>query len=579
MDYLELAEAYEKLEKTAKRLEKTDIIAKILKDASKDELPDVICLLQGSVFTAAEKEKHIGISTKLAAKAIANCSGVSQEKVEEQLGKEGDLGIVAEKLLSKKKQSTLFSQKLTVKKVVSTIRKLSEISGHGSVDTKIGFISQLLNSSSAIEARYLVRTVLENLRTGVGDSTIRDAIVLSFSGVNPEDKEKYAEAVESVQSAYDLSNDLGKLAVILREEGLKGLSSITISPGHPLKVMLYVKAKDFADAFKIVGKPAIAERKFDGFRMQIHGDNGKIKLYTRRLDDVTSQFPDVVSLVKEHVRAKSFIIDSEVVGIDPKTKKFRPFQEISQRIQRKYDIQRLVKELPVIIEIFDAMEIHGKSLLGKTFEERRNSLKGIVHEVPGKIVLVEQKIVKTEQELKKFYESVIKEGVEGVMLKNISGVYKPGVRVGFGVKIKPTMETLDLVITAAEWGEGKRATWLSSFTLACRGDEGEFLEIGKVGTGIKEKSESGVSFEELTEMLKPLIIDKKGKSVIVKPKIVVELAYQEIQKSPSYSSGYALRFPRLVRLRAEKSADDINTIADVERLYHQQDFRKHSKKP
>lgn len=578
MDYLELAEAYGLLEKTSKRLEKTAIIAKILKDASKDELADVICLLQGSVFTAAEKDKHIGISSKLAAKAVANCAGVSQDKVEEQLGKEGDLGIVAEKLFARKKQSTLFSQKLTVKKVVTTIRKLSEIEGKGSVDMKVGFVSQLLNSASGIEARYIARTVLENLRTGVGDSTIRDAVVLAFSGFSQENKEKYSEAVDAVQSAYDLSNNLGKVAITLKEKGIEGLNAIEIAPGNPVKVMLYVKALDFADAFEIVGKPALAERKFDGFRMQIHGDGKEVKLYTRRLDDVTKQFPDVVELVKNAVKAKSFIIDSEIVGIDPKSKKFRPFQDISQRIQRKYGIDAMVKELPVIVEIFDAMELHGKSLLNLSLEERRKSLQGIVKEIPGRIVLVEQKMVKSESELKKFYNSVLREGVEGVMLKNVSGIYKPGSRVGFGVKIKPTMETLDLVIVAAEWGEGKRAKWLSSFTLACKGEDG-FLEIGKVGTGVKEKTGGEVSFEQLTELLKPLIISQKGKQVVVKPKIVVEVLYQEIQKSPSYTSGYALRFPRVVRMRDEKGADDANSLPDVERLYYQQLSRKHSKKP
>ncbi|HII16206.1 MAG TPA: ATP-dependent DNA ligase [Nanoarchaeota archaeon] len=614
MDYLHLAEVYEEIVKTPKRLEKTRIIAELFRNASKEELPLIIPLLQGSVFPPSEKEMHIGISSKTAVKIIASCSGNSPAQVEVLLNREGDLGLVAEKLLSKKRQSTLFSRKLTVKKVVENIRKLPDVSGAGTVEKKSGLVAELLNMASPLEAKYVVKTVLENLRSGVGDSIVRDAIIWAFlprvAGVNitdeeskgmkilkaekPEDikdtenygaiaapsdenaREIYNYLVETVQSAYDLSNDLARLAEILKEKGLIGLREVGIEAGNPLKVMLYVKAKDFADAFEIVGKPAIAERKFDGFRMQIHGlRNGDVRLYTRRLDDVTKQFPDVVKLVKDNVRAKNFIIDSEVVGIDPKTGRFRPFQEISQRIKRKYEIEKLAKGLPIIIEIFDAMELNNRSLLGMPFGERRKLLSASVHEVKGKIALVEQKIVKSEEELKKFYEKVLGEGVEGVMLKNMTGVYRPGVRVGFGVKIKPTMETLDLVITAAEWGEGKRATWLSSFTLACAGEDGELLEIGKVGTGIKEKSEAGVSFEQLTEELKPLIYgERKGKEVRVKPKVVVELAYQEIQKSPSYSSGYALRFPRVVRLRDEKGVADINTIKDVERLYYQQDARK-----
>jgi DNA ligase-1 len=276
-------------------------------------------------------------------------------------------------------------------------------------------------------------------------------------------------------------------------------------------------------------------------------------------------------MVQKNVKAKDFVLDAEVVGINPKTGKFVPFQNISQRIRRKYGIPEMIRELPVIVEIFDAMEIEGKSLLCEPFEKRRKELKKIVHEVQGRIVLVEQKKVSTEKELKDFYHKVLGEGVEGIMLKNISGIYRPGARVGYGVKLKPTMENLDLVVVKAEWGEGKRAKWLSSFTLACR-DKGELKEMGKVGTGIKEKGE-GVTFADLTKELVPLVTSEKGKTVTVKPKIVLEVAYQEIQKSPKYKSGYALRFPRVVRERtSEKGVKDANTLKDVERLYKQQKF-------
>lgn len=632
MDYSTLAKAYSSLEQNSKRLKKISIIAALLRE-SKEDLKDITYLLQGKVFPPYD-QREIGISSRTMIKAIAESSGNQTDKVEHLLNQEGDLGIAAEKLLSKKKQTTLFRTKLTTKKVANNIRKIAEITGEGTVSRKIALISELLNAAEPEEAKFIVRTILENLRTGVGTQTLRDAIVWAFlpkvigifnycekcktftpdtecaecgkdiSASFKEEIEKdfgklkkfhadsleelkgiakhveilipqseasarklYNELLELVQKAYDLTTDYGEIAERLREEGIESLKGIPLKPGKAIKVMLYVKAKDFKDALEIVGSPALAERKFDGFRMQIHGDNGKVKLFTRRLDEVTAQFPDVVKIVKEHIKAKSFILDSEVVGI--KGNKFVPFQGISQRIKRKYGIEQMAKEFPVIIELFDAMEINGKNLIDEPLSKRQEELSKVVKEEKGKIVIVESVKVDNEKQLEKFYNSVLTEGVEGVMLKNPNGIYKPGARVGFGVKLKPLMETLDLVIVKAEWGEGKRATWLSSFTLACR-DGDELREIGKVGTGIKEKSEEGVSFEDLTEELKPLIISQKGKEAVVKPRIVVEIAYQEIQKSPSYSSGYALRFPRVVRLREEKGQDDINTIKDVERLYNQQ---------
>lgn len=634
MDYLKLAKTYEKLENTSKRLEKTNIIAGLLQE-SKNDLKDIVYLLQGRVFPAWDRTE-IGISSKIVSKAIAKHSGISADKVERFLSREGDLGIVTENLTKKGGQQALFKKKLTVKKIVENIRNLANMTGSGAVNKKLGLVAELLNQAEPIEAKYIVRTVIEKLRTGVGSGTLRDALLWAFLpkiiGVfhycpkckqfTMEDKcldckdkviTKFKEEIKQdfkglkkfhadsvkelkgiakhvdiiipeseksarklynymmsmIQHAYDVTTDYGVIAEKLREDGLESLEGVSLEPGKAIKVMLYTKAKDFKEAFSIVGKPALAERKFDGFRMQIHGKKDKVNLYTRNLDNVTNQFPDVVKQVKEHVKAKSFIIDSEVVGINPKTKKFVAFQNISQRIKRKYDIEKLEKELPVVIEIFDAMEINGKSLIQEPFEERRKELKKVVNEVKHKIELVEQKKVSTEKELEKFYNKVLEEGVEGVMLKNIEGIYKPGSRVGYGVKLKPTVENLDLVIVAAEWGEGKRAKWLSSLTLACR-DGDKLKTIGKVGTGIKEK-DADVTFEKLTKKLKLLIIDEKGKKVKLKPKLVVEIGYQEIQKSPSYSSGYALRFPRVIRFRdMEKGVEDINTLKDVEHLYEQQ---------
>ena len=336
--------------------------------------------------------------------------------------------------------------------------------------------------------------------------------------------------------------------------------------------MLFQKAKTIQEAFERVGKPCAFEYKYDGFRIEIHKNKDKILLYTRRLEEVTHQFPEIADYVRQQVKSDSFILDAEVVGYNPKTKKYLSFQHISQRIKRKYDIDKIAKELPVELNVFDILSYDGKNVMQEPFIKRREILDKIVSPIPYKIRIAKQLVTDDLKKAEAFYAAAVAEGEEGVMAKNLEGIYKPGSRVGYGVKVKPTMETLDLAIVGAEWGEGKRKGWLSTYVLACRDEEtGEFLEIGKVGTGFKElESEEGTTFDQMTKLLEPLILTEKGKEVTIKPKVVIEVTYEEIQKSPTYSSGYALRFPRLVNLRVEKPADEANSLQMIEELYYGQ---------
>ncbi len=584
MDYSDLVDVYEKLEKTTKRLEKTHILSEFLKTVKIDSLPYVVLLLQGNVYPPVE-EKKIGVAAKLVLKAIASATGIPQDKVENHWAKTGDLGLTAEELIGKKKQATLFKADITVKKVMENLRKLATLEGEGTVSRKVDLISELLTSADPREAKFIVRTLLEELRVGVADGILRDSIVWAYFGkdigfryeakennFDVNDRVKYNFYADAVQRAYDLANDFSEVIVAAKERGLSGLSKSSLKPGAPIKVMLYPKAEDFKEAFEALGKPVQFEYKFDGFRIQAHKKDGKVMLFTRRLENVTKQFPDVVKFVEDYVKAKDFIIDSEAVGYDVKTKKYVAFQKISQRIKRKYDIEKMAKEFPVEMNVFDVVELNGENCMNKPFKERRKLLEKIIpKEVPLNIKLAEAIVTSNEKEAREFYQESLRVGNEGVMAKALDAPYQPGRRVGGGVKIKPIMETLDLVIVGAEKGEGKRAGWLSSFILACRDDEtDELVEIGRVSTGFKEKSEEGTSFEEMTELLKPLVIDKKGKIVEVNPKIVIEVAYEEIQKSPEYSSGYALRFPRLVRLREDRSTSDSSTLSEVDILYSKQ---------
>jgi len=584
MKFAELVDVFEKLESTTKRLEKTTLVADFLVKVPKTLIGKTILLLNGRVFPNWD-EREIGISDKLVLRAISIATGVSQSEVESLWKNLGDLGKVAERCIANKKQSTLFSLPLTISKVFDNLQKVASVEGEGSVDMKLKLVAELLTNAKPKEARYVVRIVLGDLRLGVGEGIIRDAIVwacfkdrigfeydeekneLVFS--DADGRQKYNEYVELVQRVFDLTNDFSVVAEKCFA-GEDALRNTTVEIGKPLKVMLFQKAKDIEDGFSVVGKPCACEYKYDGFRLQIHKKGQKIWLYTRRLENVTKQFPDVVSVVRDCIKADNFILDAEVIGFDPKTGKWLPFQRISHRIKRKYGIAEMTKEVPVIVNVFDAVMVDGKILIDVPFSERRKLIEKIIVEEKNKIGVAKQIIADSVEEVECFYKESLKLGNEGIMMKNLSAPYKPGSRVGYGVKLKPVMETLDLVIVGAEWGEGKRTNWLSSFVLACRDSNGNLLTIGKMGTGIKEKSEEGVSFEQLTKLLTPLILEEKGKEVKIKPSVVVEVSYEEIQKSPTYSSGFALRFPRFVRIRNDKSVLEISTIEDVKRLFNEQ---------
>lgn len=559
MQYKKLAQLYEDLSSTTKRLKKISILSDFLKKLPKKE-SSIMYLLLGNIY-ASYDERKIGISNQLAIKAISKATGTEKSKVVQEWKSLGDLGKVAEKLTRLKKQSTLHRKNLTTEKVLDNLRKLPELEGKGSVGKKISLITELLTSAKPIEAQYLIRTLIGDLRIGIQGSTIRSAMAKAFF----KDKQK---AERKVQDAIDKSNDLAQVFELAKKGNFKELEKVSVEIGKPLKVMLAQKAKDVKQGFEKLGKPCAIEYKYDGFRLLIHKKGENLALFTRRLENVTKQFPEVVDYIKKYVKAKSFILDSEAVGYHKKNKQYRPFQEISQRIRRKYNIEKLQKELPIEINVFDILYYNGKSLLDEPFKKRTKILRRIIKNHPLKIIASKQIITSDERKAQKFYKQALKDNQEGIMMKNLDARYQPGSRVGHMLKVKPEERDLDLVIVGGEYGTGKRSGWLSSFILACKGKKGKYLEIGKVGTGIKEKeSEKGISFKQLTKKLEPLITKEKGKKVEIKPKIVASVTYQEIQHSPNYSSGYALRFPRFTALRPDRSPKDISTIEEVEKDY------------
>ncbi|MFP4117154.1 MAG: ATP-dependent DNA ligase [Candidatus Aenigmatarchaeota archaeon] len=552
MRYSKLCSYYERLEDTTKNLEMRDIVAELLGEVSSEELETVTLAAMGKVFPSSVN-KDIGIAGKLMQNIISKAYGVSKDEVVEKFKETGDLGKTAEYFCENKRQRSLMQKQLTVDKVFKNLRRLPETSGTGSEERKRRLVKELLVSADPLEARYVVRTTLQEMRIGVGEGTVRDAIAKAFDV--PKDK---------VEKAFFKITDYGKVARIAMEEGVEGLEGVEIEVGRPLRMMLAEISESLEQAIESYENPAL-EIKLDGFRGQIHKKGEDITLFSRRLEDKTKQFPEVVEWAKECLRPEECIVDCEIVAVDEKGEPL-VFQNLSKRIQRKYDIERMRKEIPVQVNCFDLFYVDGENYMSRKLSERWKKLSEIVDGKEGKFRLVEHMETKDLEKANSFYQKALRENQEGIMVKNMDAVYQPGKRVGYWKKVKETMEPLDLVIVEGIWGEGKRSNWISSLMLAVRDpDTGEFLTTGKMATGMTEEE-----LEEVTEKLQDLIIEEDGRRVKVRPELVVEVGYEEIQKSPKYETGYALRFPRLLRFRYNKSIEEADDIERLKSLYRKQ---------
>lgn len=562
MDYLILAETYEELEKVPSKLKKTDILAELFSKTPEVELSRVVLLCQGMVYPKYHM-MELGIATQMMIRTISKATGFNTKQVEEKFKKTGDLGLTAEECVKSRKQATLMRKKLTLDFVFENLKKLAIITGRGSQDRKLNLIAELIVSAKPIEVRYIVRTILEELRIGAAEGIIRDAIVKAF--LEGGTKEEKAKAKQAVEHAWNITTDFGEVAKIAKEKGIGGLKKVRVKLGRPVQVMLGEKVETIKELFDDFGEMAI-EEKYDGARIQIQKQNDKIWLFSRREEEVTKQFPDLVELCKKCLKPKECIVEGELLAINKRNNFPLPFQVLSQRIHRKYDIERMTKEIPIQMNLFDAIFLEGKMLFNRPFRERRKILEKNVKVVPNKFQLSEQLITKDLKKAEKFYEKALADKQEGVMIKVLDSPYIFGRHVGTMYKLKPVVETLDLVIVGATWGEGARTSWLTSYLLACRDpDTGKLLECGMMSTGLTEEE-----YKQMTEKLKPLIILEKGKTVKIKPKIIVEVGYDEIQKSPNYESGFALRFPRFQRIRPEKGIEETDTIRRVGELYKSQ---------
>ncbi|MFH0862539.1 MAG: ATP-dependent DNA ligase [Candidatus Altiarchaeota archaeon] len=452
MDFEMLSSVYGRLDGISSRLQMTDVVAEFIKEVPDELLSTVLLFLRGTPFPPWSN-LELGIADKLMFKALSSVSGMREDRIEGLLREKGDLGLVAESALVNKPQTTLFSSTLTVEKVKENIDKMPTLTGKGSQDRKFSCITELLSNASAQDSKYIVRLVLGQLRLGVGDGTIRDAIAKAY-GVDPD----------LVEHAYNLSPDWGQVAASAKHKGEEGLRGYGIRLGRPIKVMLAQKAADLKEA---LGDSSMQlEVKYDGARVQIHKDGDDITLFTRRLENITKQFPEIAKEAKESIGAKTAMIEGEIVAISLPDRRPLPFQNLSRRIKRKYDIQEIQEKIPAEVNLFDILYLDGKGLMDVPFKDRRKTLEATITET-ARFRLAEKLVTSDLKEAEKFYKKSLLMGHEGVMVKTLDAPYQAGSRVGYMSKVKPIMETLDLVVTGATWGRGAGPAGLAAISCRC----------------------------------------------------------------------------------------------------------------
>src|SRR5919107_1462026 len=495
MYFSELAETFEKMEKTTSRLELTSYLVHMLKRTPIEVIDKIIYLIQGKLGPDYQS-KELGVAEKVAIKSLALASGYSVNDIQTIYNKVGDIGNVAYDILKDKLQKTLLYEKLTIERVYDTLIKISKLSGSGSVDHKLKYINSLLNNSSNLESKFILKLILGNLRLGIADFTILDAIALSFTGDKRNRK--------ILERAYNLSSDLGKIAKLIYNGSLEEVESIPISLFIPIRPMLAERVSNAEEALKKMDeKMCFAEYKIDGERIQIHKKGEKIELFTRSLENITDNFSDIVKEI-EKINSKDLIAEGEIVPIDLQTGKFLPFQTLMHR-RRKFKIDDAIKDYPVILNLFDILFYDNEDKTILPLFQRREILEQILQtqNQNRKIKLIKQIKITELIEINRFMSEAIENGCEGLMIKNPQSQYRAGAREWAWIKLKKEysnefLDTIDLVIIGAVYGKGRRVGNYGTFLLATYNpSEDVFFTICKVGTGFTDES-----LKEISESLK-----------------------------------------------------------------------------
>lgn len=585
MKFKNLAILFSDLEATTKRLEMIDFLSKFFEEVKSsqnfEDLDKIIYLLQGELVSNIKQFPKIGLAEKMIIEALALHSGIDKKKIKEILIKKGDIGATAELILSKKKkQKSLFDYKdkpdelepsLEISELYMSLQKIALSEGAGSQDAKLGTLRGLMRKCSPLESKYLLRIITSTLRVGVSTLTIIDGLALGFTS-NKENR-------NIIEMAYNLHPDLGDITKILAEKGIFEVRKIGITYGVPIRMMLASRVP-YSEILDKTGVPLIVEYKLDGERLQIHKQGKKIKLFSRRLLEISEQYPDVCKTINENIQADNVIIEGEVVAMDSFYEKMLPFQVLSKR-RRKYDVEDVMKEVPVCLFLFDLLKYEDESYIDKPFLERRKKLEEIVSE-KDEIRLVKSQLINTTEELLEFFNAARNEGNEGIMAKSIKehSIYQAGNRGFLWIKLKgleggKLKDSVDVVLVGAFYGKGRRTGVYGTYIGAVYDPiNGNFIAFTRFFSGLTDELSDSLTKEMenyKTEKKPNKVICEDTPDVWLEPEVVVEIFGDEITVSEKFITlGYSMRFPVFQRIRLEKGPVDATTVEEIRLLYESQ---------
>jgi len=575
MEFSIIAEIFERMEDTTKRIELTNLLVELLKKTPKKIIPNAVYLLQGIIRPNFEGVE-LGVAEKLAIRAISKSSGLSIKKIEEDYKKCGDLGLTASNILKLKTQTTFTAEKITLERIYETLFRIAKLGGKGSQDLKMKYISSLLNDATPLEAKFVLKILLGTLRLGIAENTIMDALAIAFTGKK--------ENREQIENAYNVSSDLGKVSLLIATDGIDEIKKFKISLFSPIRPMLADRVKSEKEAIKKMPERFAAEYKLDGERVQIHKQANEVVLFSRRLENITQYYPDIVENVKKSLSVNEGVFEAEIVPVNENTGEFLPFQELMHR-RRKYKLEKAISQYPITVNFFDVLYFDKKDCLNLEYSERRKILEKLVNEDEF-LKLVPMLLVKNENEIEDFLENSINSGCEGLMLKALDAPYRAGARGSNWLKLKREYrnelgDSLDLIVIGGYFGRGRRTGIYGTLLLGTYNpDMDNFPSVCKVGTGFTDES-----LDQLYQILSNKITLKKNSRVIsemeadvwFEPELVLEIVASEITLSPIHKtglnlirkgSGFALRFPKFTgKIRYEKAVEDASTDEEVLTLY------------
>ena len=557
----------------------TSILAGFLRTADKSELRSIVYLSQGKLHPDFVPGV-LGMADRLVMKAIAKASGNPEDKVEKLTVETGDLGQVAETLISKKKQMALFSEELTVARVVKGLATIEGAEGKDSQDIKQKTLAGLLHDSNPVEARYLCRTVTGRMRVGAADMTILDALAEAFA--SKEDR-------PAIERAFNVTCDIGLVAETIANGGMDAVRAIGVKVGSPVKVMLAERLPSIAEVVEKMGGRCAMEYKYDGIRVQAHIGKDSVRLYSRRLEDLTSNFPDIAESLRARCRHGEAIIEGECVAIDPETGFMLPFQNVTHR-RKKHGMDEAVKEVPVRIFMFDMLFADGEDWTSRPYLERREALES-GFEIGDNVQMTTMRIVESPEDGEDFFSNAIGARCEGIMAKSIApdSVYRAGSRGFLWIKYKKDYQqaltdSFDLTVVGAFYGMGKRAGRYGALLMAAYDNEtGTFPTVCKLGTGFDDAflDYMPTLLDGTLSETKPGSVDAEMiPAVWFEPSVVLEVVAAEITLSPIHTAakdvlkegaGLGIRFPRFTgRVRDDKTPEQCTTVTEIVEMYGMQ---------